>query len=61
MKEHRRKKLRMKQAKIERQGSREGGDDSSDDVDSDEEDVELDGGFKIPSTIWKKLYRCEWL
>ena len=51
----------MKQAKIEKRERREDGeefsDDNSDALDSDE-DVDLDGGFRIPSSIWKKLYRC---
>ena len=47
--ENKKKKLREKQQKIER-----GEDETSSE---DEEDMEFDGGLKIPGNIWNKLYR----
>ena len=49
--ENKKKKLREKQQKIER-----GEDETSSE---DEEDMEFDGGLKIPGSIWNKLYRYE--
>ncbi|XP_071482267.1 DNA excision repair protein ERCC-6-like [Diadema antillarum] len=62
LKEHKRRELREKEAKMakrERLGDGEGDGDSSSISDSEEEDVDLDGGFKIPARIWKRLYRYQ--
>nr|XP_054762956.1 DNA excision repair protein ERCC-6-like [Lytechinus pictus] len=61
LKEERKKELMRKRGRLVemRRGGEDATDDDSEAVDSEEDDVDLDGGFKIPSKIWKKLYRYQ--
>ena len=50
IRENKKKKLTLKQKRIER------GEEISDSED-EEDDMEFDGGLTIPGNIWTKLYR----
>ena len=50
-------KLKKKQVRIAKQGAVSTDDESSSDDNDDEQDMEFEGGFKVPGKIWKKLYR----
>ncbi len=57
-----RKRLKKKQMKIIRQNDPDAhfSDSNSDSAGSDDEqDMEFEGGFKVPGSIWKKLYRYQ--
>ena len=55
---HKRERLRKKQLRIMKQNDPDVPSDDADGSDSDDEqDMEFEGGFKVPGRLWKKLYR----